>query len=310
MRDYGLHQLSDDEFEWLVGMLCTRVLGTGTVVFSPGPDGGRDGKFTGTAANCPSSTSPWDGCFIIQAKWTSNPTASCSDAGFWETRSSVIELEIPRIKALRLLGEVDNYLLFTNRKLGGRQEPALTEKIRNGTGVTNVALIGKETITLQLDLHPDIVRACHLDRFRGPLRFSPEDLRSIITAFHGNLDIIPGDESGRYRFEYLELEEKNKLNQLSERYFQYIRDNSEAYFAKIDAFLKNPINAQLAEYYYDIADEFNSKLTIRRDQFGAFDEVFELLYDEILDRVPDIRPRKLINVFLHFMYRHCDIGQK
>ena len=66
--DYHLYNLNPAEFENLVNTICQEILGTGVVTFSEGKDGGRDGKFTGTAQAYPSLNKPWSGKFIIQAK--------------------------------------------------------------------------------------------------------------------------------------------------------------------------------------------------------------------------------------------------
>ncbi|MCP4657140.1 MAG: restriction endonuclease, partial [bacterium] len=70
MRDFLLHTLSSEDFEGLVVQICHRILGTGTFRFSSGPDGGRDGRFEGTASSFPSPAEPWSGGFVIQAKHT------------------------------------------------------------------------------------------------------------------------------------------------------------------------------------------------------------------------------------------------
>ena len=302
--------MSNGEFELLANHVCVSVLGTGTICFSDGPDGGRDGKFMGTANQFPSARSPWSGKFIIQAKWTHNQLASCSDKSFWGNKSSVLSKEITRIHRLRANGEVDNYLVFTNRKLSGEQESVIVNGLKEETSLDNVAILGLETITMHLEANANIATTCGLNRLTGPLRFNAEELKQVILAFHANHGVIPDGKSGRYDFTYLEMEDKNDRNRLGKAYFDLIKSRSEAYFGDIDTFLKNPINAELAEFYYDTADEFNNKLTLRRDRFEAFEEVFEVLYDGILARVPDLRPRRLITVFLHFMYCHCDIGEK
>lgn len=92
MRDYRLYELDDQDFEHLVTQLCMEVLGTGTVSFAPGRDGGRDGRFNGTAQRFPSTTSPHCGKFIIQAKHTQRPGASCKDTEF----ARIIDAELPR----------------------------------------------------------------------------------------------------------------------------------------------------------------------------------------------------------------------
>lgn len=311
MRDYRLYELSEDEFEYVVNQVCRVVLGVGTVSFSKGPDGGRDGRFEGTAEKYPSTQSPWKGRFIIQSKHSSNPVASCSDNDFLKNQSSVINNEIPRIKELAKNGEVENYLLFTNRKLPGGADQEIREVIIKETGVEHVGIIGLETLSQYFDANPDLVKICHLDQLIGPLRFHPEELKEIIEAFHSQCETDGMPDSGRFSFKYLEIEKKNEINQLSERYFTLIKQRSEKYFGEIDKFLKNPVNDDLREQYYNISDEFNSKITIRRDQYGAFEEIFETLYDRVIDQVPALREKgRLINVFLHFMYCNCDIGEK
>jgi hypothetical protein len=81
-RDYRLHQLEDTEFEDLVVKICIKWLGEGVIPFATGKDGGRDGKFTGTATCFPSEREPLKGQFILQAKHTGNPVGSCSDRAF------------------------------------------------------------------------------------------------------------------------------------------------------------------------------------------------------------------------------------
>ena len=39
---YPLHNMNDDDFEKLSALICEKILGTGTIVFSKGKDGGRD----------------------------------------------------------------------------------------------------------------------------------------------------------------------------------------------------------------------------------------------------------------------------
>ena len=79
---FPLYYLNSEDFENLSALICDRILGTGTIVFSTGKDGGRDAKFTGKANNFPSDAAPWDGKFIIQAKHTTSPNASCTDSEF------------------------------------------------------------------------------------------------------------------------------------------------------------------------------------------------------------------------------------
>lgn len=46
---FAYEDLSDDQFEVLIVLLCQRLLGIAVQGFAKGPDGGRDAKFVGTA---------------------------------------------------------------------------------------------------------------------------------------------------------------------------------------------------------------------------------------------------------------------
>lgn len=126
MKNYRLYELNDEEFEKLTIQICMRVLGMGVFSFAVGKDGGKDGRFAGTAQNYPSTTNPHSGQFIIQAKHTRNASASCSQADF----TAILKKELPRIRRLVRAAEVDHYLLFTNRRLTGPKD----EKVRKKTG--------------------------------------------------------------------------------------------------------------------------------------------------------------------------------
>jgi hypothetical protein len=308
LNDYRLHELSGDEFENLVVHLCRELLGSAVMNFSEGKDGGRDARFHGTANKYPSQSEPWSGKFVIQAKRTANPIAKCADPEF----KKVLEDEFPNIKKLKAAKELEIYLVFTNRKMSAGTDAILKKLIHKETGVKWNDLFGLETITSHLDAHPKVLTACGLDRFKGPLIIHPEELAEVINAFHDNKDVVTNVDDTKFSFEYTDLEaKKNPINGLSAEYFEIIKENSDPYFSDIQKFLINPINVQLAESYYTLADEFKTKITAKRNKFGTFDEVLCYLYDEILFRVPELKPRRrLVNVFLHFMYCNCDIGRR
>ncbi len=66
--DYELHHLGTDTFEHLANAIATKTLGAGHSGFAPGPDGGRDGLFVGSAPY-PSETDQWSGTWYIQSKF-------------------------------------------------------------------------------------------------------------------------------------------------------------------------------------------------------------------------------------------------
>ena len=140
-RTFPLHDLGDEEFETLVAAICDKILGTGTIVFAPGRDGGRDATFSGIAQNYPSTSSPLKGQFVIQAKHTRNPAASCSDIEF----DTALVGEHPKIKKLYEDGELDHYLLFTNRKKPATKSIAKEKAIKK-LGVKTAQILGLEQI--------------------------------------------------------------------------------------------------------------------------------------------------------------------
>src|SRR5258708_1119683 len=61
------NHFSPHAFERMVQSLCVGVLGPGTVVFGPGPDGGREATFEGEV-RYPSEADRWRGYIVVQAK--------------------------------------------------------------------------------------------------------------------------------------------------------------------------------------------------------------------------------------------------
>lgn len=307
MANYHLYELNDKEFEDLVIHICRDLLGKGISAFSEGRDGGRDAKFEGTANEFPDKRNPAFGKFIVQAKSASSPDASCSSGKF----RTIVRKLFPSIKKLKENNELDNYLLFTNRKKTGDTDNDIVNEIKENTDVEQVWLRGREDIELYLDVHQDLVRKLKLDRFRSPLRIIPDDLATLITEFDDHYDTIDQAIDSMHNFkDYPGIETKNTINKLSEAYFKYIGRNSEPYFAEIKDFLENPRNKKLSKIYHNRADNFQAKIILKRNQFIVFDEVFELLYDQILEQCPKLKDKsQLVHVFLHYMYCNCDIGE-
>ena len=307
MRYYPLHELSPDVFEDLVVLLCHKVLGIGTINFAEGKDGGRDAKFEGIANAYPSANSPWSGKFIVQAKRTSNPIASCSDAEF----SKVLNDEKPKLVKLRDAGEMDNYLLFTNRKLPANTEAKQVKGLKNELAIKNVALIGLEKIALHLDTFPDIAKQLNLRVLQEPLRIRFEDVKTLLESLMNKGFDVKKQAVSATSFDMIELEAKNVKNRLSYDYFTYIEQSSRPYFHQIEEFLENSINEVYTEFYYHLVDELNQRLYSEKQNNLVFDQFLVSLYDGILDKVPLLAQKpKLVSVFVHYMYVNCDLGQK
>lgn len=313
--NYPLEELDSGTFEKLINTICQRLFGMGVISFSEGKDGGRDGLFTGKAERYPSDTDQrWEGKFVIQAKHTSNPVASCSDSKF----SGDIDREIEKLKKLRKAGDVDCYLLFTNRNYTGVAGVALCKRIRDETNIPNVAIIGKETINNQyLNPNKDIVRLYQLDMLRIPFDFSDEEIKSIILALKQQLPAISDDikqlaEAFKYDFDKIKIEEKNTKNGLGEMYYKNeLLGKSLMDFAKIQTFLDSPINDAIKEQYFDIAVELSNIITIKRSNFAAFEEIFLYIYKRACDgNTALIGGKRHVTTLLHYMYVECLIGEK
>ncbi len=301
---YPLENLgSDKEFEDLVALICERILGTGTIVFSVGKDGGKDGKFVGTANKFPSEVNPWTGKIIIQAKHTQRPNASCSDADFKQILKKQV---IPAIKKLQEKDEIDYYLLFTNRKLSGIQEKEIEDLLYQQANI-EYSVIGKERIDLWLEEYPDIAIVLNLNRLLLPLEFDEEDLKEIVLAF-SKLDVKKGDlpEIPERR----DIVKKNELNKLSKDYFDNVLKKNMQYFKQIEDFLSDPKNEELLNKYNNTIDDLNEEITIHRDEYDKFEMILNHLYKMVLDKFSELNSnRALVRVFLHYMYYNCDIGK-
>ncbi len=299
---YPLENLTDIEFENLVALICSEILGTGTIIFSDGKDGGRDAEFNGTANNFPSKSNPWNGKIIIQAKHTKRNNASCSESDFQSILKTSV---IPAIRNLKNKKEIDYYLLFTNRKLSGVQYPKIESIFDAKTGIEN-RLIGLEQIEFWINQYPSIVKKLNLNKLLLPLSFDEEDLKLIINSF-SKLD--------KKRSNFLEIpenrdiENKNTLNVLSKEYFDNVIKKNLIYFEQIRKFLTDSINGEYLDKYENTIDDINAKIIVHRNDFEKFEMILEFLYDFIVENNTELKnKRRLVRLFLHYMYYNCDIG--
>lgn len=302
---YPLYDLSWQEFENVAISICEEILGIGTIKFADGKDGGRDAKFIGTANHFPSAASPWSGKFIIQAKHTTNIVSSCSDSEF----NTLLKKEVESIKKLKDDDKIDNYMMFTNRKLTGLQDPKIEDFIQVELEINN-QILGIERIQKWLQDYPKIVKKHKLDNLLLPLQFYEEDLKDIIVSF-SDIDFSNDDlQEIKRKNDKIKIEDKNRLNSLSEKYFNHSLKRSIKEFAEIEHFFKSPKNSKLARMYDNTIDDIQSKILVKRSEFYTFEQVLEYLYDYMLNKHELVLKdnRRLIRVFLHYMYFHCDIG--
>ncbi len=310
---YPYADMSPNQFEDLVVALCQFLLGAGVQGFATGPDGGRDAKFVGTAEQVPSKADPWIGTTIVQAKHTNGLNKSFSDPEFFseDNSNSVILKEIPRIKKLRENGELDNYMLFSNRRLTGTSESNIRSYISEGCNIPqqSILLCGIELLELWLRRFPGAVKIANVDPFDSPLIVSPEELAEVVEALADqmitaeiNLEDVPTDR--------VSYENKNVINNMSAKYAKKLRQNYLKETHQIKEFLSNPENTNILSKYLSAVEEFQLKVIAKRRDFQLFDDVMNYLFDLLFKRDPILgRNRRLTRSVLFYMYWNCDLGE-
>jgi C-terminal domain 12 of the ABC-three component (ABC-3C) systems len=308
---YVYEDLGPDQFEDLVVAVCQFLLGAAVQGFATGPDGGRDAKFVGTAELHPSKTEPWKGTTIIQAKHTNGYNKTFSDADFFseKTESTVLGEEFPRVKKLRAAGQLDHYMLFSNRRLSGNAESKLRKHVAAVVGIPelSVYLCGVEQLELWLKRFPEAARIADVDPVDSPLIVSPDDLAEVVEHLASQLSTIPDPTSTPVaRVPY---ERKNELNNMSKAFALSLRRLYLKESQQIKAFLAAPENSELLARYEEAAEEFQLQVLAKRKDHQRFDEIFVYLIKLLLGRDPVLRAHKrLTRATVFYMYWNCDLG--
>ncbi|MDR0665188.1 MAG: hypothetical protein LBF86_06675 [Helicobacteraceae bacterium] len=312
---FAYEDLSSDQFEVLIVLLCQQLLGIAVQGFAKGPDGGRDAKFVGTAGMFPSRYAPWSGTVIVQAKHTNGYNRSFSESNFYSasSNSTVIGKEVPRIKKLRKNKQLDHYMLFANRRLTGRSETEIRDHIATQCGIpaASIYLCGLEQLELWLKQFPMVAKKANLDPVDSPLIVSPYELAEVVQALTRQMDGLMAvfDDPPTARVTY---EEKNALNNMTAEYAKVQRHKYLKEAAQIRTFLATPENTELLRMYESVADEFQLKIIAKRKDYQTFDEVMEYLVDLLFNRDPVLRQhahKRLTRAMLFYMYWNCDIGE-
>ncbi|MGE3993673.1 ABC-three component system protein, partial [Pseudorhodoplanes sp.] len=260
--------------------------------------------------------SPWTGSTIIQAKNTIGYNRHFAETDFFypTAESSVVGAEVPRIRKLRAGAELDNYMLFSNRRLAGGVEAAIRKHLTTECklAVGSVYLCGVEQLEVWLKTFPDVAEKAQLDPVDSPLLVSPDDLAEIVQALARSKDDLAKivvDDPPTHRVPY---ELKNELNNMSVEYAKEQRKRYLKDTRQIQAFLAAPENIELLRLYESVVDEFQLKITARRKDYQSFDMVMEYLVDLLFGRDPILRQRlhkRVTRTVLFYMYWNCDIGQ-
>ena len=312
---YAYEDLSDDQFEQLIVLLCQHLLGISVQGFAKGRDGGRDAKFVGMAELHPSKAAPWVGTTIIQAKHSNGYYRSFSESDFFNatSKTSAIEKEIPRINGLRQTQQLDHYMLLSNRRLTANAETEIRAYISKKCTIpeSSIYLCGVEQLELWLKHFPQVAKMADLDPVDSPLIVSPDELAEVVEALVRQKDSISAviDNPPTPRITY---QVKNELNNMTAEYAKLLRKCYLKETAQIYTFLAAPENLELLCMYESVVSEFQLKITAKRKNYQTFDEVMEYIVDLLFKRDAILRQRankRITRALLFYMYWNCDIGE-
>lgn len=311
---YAYEDLSPEQFERLVVFLCQKLLGMGVQGFAKGRDGGRDAKFMGTAQLHPSTTGPWTGTVIIQAKHTNGYNKHFLETDFFNSKSNntVIGEETPRISALRDASQLDHYMLFSNRRLSAGAESTIRAHISTTCGLpeASIALFGLDDLERLLTTFPEVADQADLDPVDSPLIVTSQDLADVVEALARQKEVFSqvADTPPVPRTPY---EAKNAVNNMTQDYAKALRRRYLKETAQIRAFLAAPENEEILRAYETVVEEFELKILAKRKDYQTFDEVIEYLIELLFSRDALLRQRPhkpLTRALVFYMYWNCDIG--
>ncbi|MBX7269317.1 hypothetical protein KIF24_27065 [Micromonospora sp. Llam7] len=309
---YPYEDLDDSQFERLVVQCMRMLFGEGVQSFAAGPDGGRDARFDGTAARFPSTADPWTRITIGQAKHTNATNAHFSDSDFsGPGESSVLSEEIPRIRKLVADDELHNYILFSNRRLGGVTAPLITDRLAQETGLdrSRIFLAGVEYMDDTLHAHPDILRRARIDPIDGPLLVSSYELAEVILEIAKGLEASPPPDDAPV-VDRVTYDEKNRVNGMTPEFAKLLRSRYLHETHRIGRFLADPANTDALRLYEGAVEEFQLKIVASRREYQSFDRLFNYLVDFLFKRDGALsRNRRLTRAMIFYMYWHCDIGE-
>lgn len=309
---YPFEDLDPSGFERLIVQVSRQLFGPAVSSFATGPDGGRDARFDGTAANFPSVTAPWSGTTIIQAKHTNALDAHFSDPDFsGDIESSTLTEELVRIQRLYRDGELHNYLLAANRRLGGNADAKIKNRIAAEVGLPrdSVHLFGIERLNDFLNENSDLTRLAQINPADRPLLPSSQDLAEVVLNLAESVKAFKAEEHAK-PVSRTSLTVKNELNGMSPEYSGALMRLYASDLKPIKQFLSHPANEETLRLYEASVDEFGRKVAAYRKDFDDFDKLYDQMVDSVFARDSVLtRNKRLTRVLLFYMYYNCDIGE-
>ena len=152
--------------------------------------------------------------------------------------------------------------------------------------------------------YPEMPRAIHL--YPSDIKELIEGLFSCVEGYGEGEGYNPDDLT------YIDKEEKNKLNSLSDDYFEFIVNEQLAYFHTIDLFLKDPKNKELLRVYNKTASTVRWRIAILKSKFETFQDIISTICNELIEANKHCFGGKepLCIILINYMYWACDIGKR
>lgn len=144
------------------------------------------------------------------------------------------------------------------------------------------------------------------------IEIHPQDMEKLILHFDENIDLFSGHSVAPPDPEFTPplLKPKNQLNSLSNDYFESSIVEDMPSFETIRDFLSNPRNAEWRKRYANVSKQFRNKYQTHRGDFGAFETIFDDIFNRLRQRGQIAGQDALIYTFLHYMYCSCDLGRR
>jgi C-terminal domain 12 of the ABC-three component (ABC-3C) systems len=205
-------------------------------------------------------------------------------------------------------GELDHYLLFTNRRISGNADARVRNDLIAATGATSVHVFGLERIGQVLKQFPNLVPEYGLADLAGPPHVHPDDLAEIICAFVDQREVVCQSATPIEDLRRVEFASKNIANGLSEGFANTIKQRYLPSFALIKTFLAHPDNHEIQVRYDSAAAEIHDQLIASRGQLD-FDDFLARTQKLLFDRDSDLSKNKTATkLVLYYMYWNCDFG--
>ena len=112
--------------------------------------------------------------------------------------------------------------------------------------------------------------------------------------------------------QHLGLEEKNRVNGISDAYFADLQRHTMPQFEHIRSFLENPRSEKDLNLYRDTADDLRGRLRsmLAQKTVASLEDGMDQIRDQFIasdDRFKG--KRRWVRIFMDYMYSTCDIGQ-